>query len=359
MVSTYTIAAGGLVIGILFGYAAARSNFCTMGAISDVLNMGSWKRMHMWLAGMGIAVLATGVLQLFGLIDTGKSYYAGSNLLWLSHIIGGFTFGIGMTLAGGCANKNLIRVGAGSLRSVLVFLTLALFASMTLTGILGVFRVTYLDAFSLHLSSNQQLPAMLVESTGISMRAAWGIGMFVFGLLPLVFALIYKPFRTAEAVSVAVILGLLIAASWYVTGHIGYVAEDPRTLEEAFIGTNSRRPEGLSYVAPYAAAVSLLVTWSDSSSFVSFGVASMWGVSIGALIYALMSKTFSLETFHNPVDTIRHIVGAALMGFGGVTALGCTVGQGMSGMSVLSIGSLITMLSIVAGCVVMIKWDSR
>jgi hypothetical protein len=183
------------------------------------------------------------------------------------------------------------------------------------------------------------------------------IGLLVFGVLPLVWAFANKAFRKTNPVMAAVVLGALVAGGWYVTGHMGFVPEHPETLEAAYIGTAANRPESLSYVAPYAQAVTLLTQWTDANSFVNFGVASMWGVVLGALLYNLSVRRVRVEIFKDNSDFFRHAIGALLMGFGGVTALGCTVGQGMTGMSTLSLGSLITLLAIIVGSAATVQWE--
>ena len=140
------------------------------------------------------------------------------------------------------------------------------------------------------------------------------------------------------------------------TGHLGY-GESPETLEMVFFGTNSRAAESFSFVAPVAYTLELLMLWTDKSLTVSFGVAATLGVIAGSLVYALISRTFRVEGFASPADTRNHIIGGVLMGFGGVTALGCTIGQGITGISTLAVGSIITLLAIIAGAVVTLKYQ--
>ena len=147
----------------------------------------------------------------------------------------------------------------------------------------------------------------------------------------------------------AVLVGLGIVAVWYVSGHLGYLQEDPRTLEEAFLSTNSGRMESLSYVAPVAYALELLMFWSDTRTTLTLGIASALGLAAGSTAYALATRSFRWEGFAGAEDTANHLVGGALMGIGGVTAIGCTVGQGLTGVSTLAVGSFIALAGIVAG----------
>lgn len=353
MISTLTIAALGGALGVAFGYIANKTNFCTMGGVADVVNMGSWTRMHMWLAALGVAVLATGGLQLAGLVDTTKSIYAGTQLRWLSHLVGGAVFGVGMVLAGGCANKQLLRLGGGNLRGLVVFMFVAFSAAVTMTGLFGVWRAKFLDPMSVAMLQGIQLPGAM----GMNTATGWLIGMALFGVLPLAWAFSNKHFRKANPMLAGLGLGLLVAAGWYITGKIGFLPEHPETLEPAWVGTANNRPESLSYVAPMAQTLSYFTLFSDAKNFLSFGVASAWGVVLGAFLQAKQVKRFRWEVFANPTDFFRHVGGAMLMGFGGVTALGCTVGQGITGMSTLSLGSLLTVVGLIAGSAATVKWE--
>ena len=135
------------------------------------------------------------------------------------------------------------------------------------------------------------------------------------------------------------------------------MAEHPETLEAAWVSTNSGRPESLTFTAPPAYLLELLGFWSDKSKFVTFGIASVLGVIAGACVMALATKTFRWEGFASTEDLANHLAGAALMGFGGVLALGCTVGQGLSGMSTLAVGSLLTLIAIVIGCRLALRYQ--
>jgi uncharacterized membrane protein YedE/YeeE len=153
------------------------------------------------------------------------------------------------------------------------------------------------------------------------------------------------------------IIGAIVAGGWYVTGHLGHLAEDPRTLEEAFIATNSGRPESYSFVAPVAYTLELLLLWSDQSRIVTFGIAGVLGMAAGSAAMALATRTFRWEGFASTEDLVNHIIGGVLMGFGGVTALGCTIGQGLTGISTLAIGSFIALAAIIAGCATALKYQ--
>lgn len=346
---------GAFAVAFLFGAVAAKTNFCTMGAVSDIVNMGDWGRMRMWLLAIAVAISGTSALQLAGQIDISKSIYVAPNFLWMSQVIGGLFFGVGMTLASGCGSKNLIRLGGGNLKSFVVFLVLGVTAYMTMRGVLGVFRVAVLDSVLVTFSTAQDLPSLFASALGTSRAAALAVAsvIVVVGLLAFVFA--NRAFRTFDNVLGGVVVGLVIVGGWYLSGHIGYLAEDPNTLEEKFLATNSGRMESLSLIAPQAYLLELLMLWSDRSRVMTFGIAIAIGMMAGSLAYALATRSFRLESFRDAEDLLAHIGGAALMGFGGVLALGCTIGQGLSGVSTLSLGSLVVFFCIVTGAAAAMK----
>ena len=344
-------------LAFIFGATAQRCNFCTMGAITDVVNFGDWRRMRMWLLAIAVAIIGANALWASGRIDLSKSYYVGSNLIWLSHIVGGALFGFGMTLSSGCGSRSLIRLGSGNLKSLVVVVFLALAAYMTLRGVLAVVRVNVFDVARITLPSAQDLPS-LIATSGIAVTTArWVVSAIVAAAL-LVFILKDRDFReTTEYVIGGLVVGAVIVAGWYVSAHLGHLAEDPNTLQEAFIATNSGRPESFSFVSPVAYVLELLTFWTDKSQMVTFGIAGVVGITFGATAMAIVTKSFRWEGFASTEDLANHVVGGLMMGFGGVMALGCTVGQGLTGISTLALGSFLTLFSIVGGSVAAVKYQ--
>ncbi len=354
---------GGFGLALVLGFVAAKTNFCTMAAISDVVNMEHWGRVRMWLLAIAVAMAGTNLLYYFDLIDLTKSVYQRPVLPWLSMLLGGTLFGIGMTIAGGCANKNLLRLGGGSVRSLVVLVFLAISAYMTLKGLFGQWRSSYLDPVAIDLSGlgmqGQSFADVLAMLTGMPAKSALlaVTGVVVIALLIFVFK--DKRFRASgEQIIGGTILGLLVTAGWYLSGHIGF-AENPDTLEMTYFGTNSRTMESLSFVAPTAYSLELLMLWTDKSLHVTFGIATIVGVVLGSLIHAVASRQFHWEGFASLEDLRNHLMGGILMGFGGVLGMGCTIGQGLTGVSTLALGSFISVAGIVAGAVATMKWQQR
>ena len=352
-----TIAWLGFALAFVFGVVAHRVNFCTMGAVSDVVNIGDWGRMRMWLLAIAVAVVAANLLHLFGYIDLERSIYPAERFTWLSYLVGGVLFGVGMTLAGGCGSRNLIRLGGGNLKSLVVLAFLGLSAYMTMKGVLAVPRTSLFEPVAMHLEGGQGLPNLLAQRVEMQAAAARWVVMGLVGAALLVFVLKDRDFRRRRELMLGgAIIGLVIAAGWYVTGHIGYLAEDPQTLEETFAGTNTHRPESFSFVGPVGYSLELLLLWTDRSLRVTFGIAIVAGLFAGSLAYALASRNFRWESFASASDLRDHVLGAVLMGFGGVVALGCTIGQGLTGVSTLALGSFLALGGIVAGSAATMKF---
>lgn len=343
-------------VAFVFGAIAQKTHFCTMGAVADIVNMDDWSRMRMWLLAIGVAILGAGALHGAGLIDLGKSIYRTPNFTWLSYLVGGACFGIGMVLASGCGGKTLIRIGGGNLKSLVVFMVLGLVAYMTMRGIFGVFRVNVLEKAVMTFPGGQDIPALLV-ALGMEAKTAFLLALIAIGGGLTAFSLLKRDFWTFDNLLAGFGVGLTVVAAWYVSGHLGYIAEHPDTLEEAFIATNSGRMEALSFVAPQAYSLELLMLWSDSSRTVSFGIATALGVIAGSFVWSIVTRSFRWEGFAGIEDTANHLLGAALMGFGGVVAMGCTVGQGISGFSTLALGSIVTFLAIVGGAAATLKFQ--
>lgn len=238
----HTVVWSSFAVAFLLGGLMNKTNFCTMGAVSDILNMGDWNRMRMWLCAIAVAIIGTQALAATGWLDLSKSFYTQPPLTWLSNIIGGLMFGFGMVLASGCGSKTLVRLGGGSLKALVVFVVLGLFAFMTMRGVFGVWRVGSIDTVQVILASGQDLPRLLAgkDASAIS-QMRWVCGLLIGGAL-LIFCLFNAEFRQRDSLLGGIGVGLGIVAIWYISGKLGFVGEHPKTLEEAFIATNSGRP---------------------------------------------------------------------------------------------------------------------
>ena len=332
------VGAAAFAAGLIFGATAQRTNFCTMGALSDIVFMGDWRRFRAWMLAVAVAMIGTQSLHGAGLIDLGKSIYLQGPLVWAGAIIGGLLFGFGMTLAGGCGNKTLVRIGAGNMKSLVTFLVIGLFAYMTLKGMIGLGRVQLEAATNISVAgqaANQGLPALLAALGLSESLARWlVVGLIGGGLL--VFCFKDAEFRTAPAdILGGLIIGLMVPAGWWITGVLGADDFDPTALSS------------FTFVAPIGDTMMYLMTFTGST--INFGIAAVGGVICGSFLAARAGKGFRLEAFSDVADMRRHLIGAMMMGTGGVMAMGCTIGQGLTGISTLSATSFIALAAIIFG----------
>ncbi|HEX4917809.1 MAG TPA: YeeE/YedE family protein [Limnobacter sp.] len=343
------------VVGLLFGAVSHRTHFCTMGAVADVFNFGDWNRMRMWLVAIAVAALGLQSLSMAGLANLNDTIFLSSQWSWLSGIVGGLLFGFGMVLASGCGSKTLIRLGAGNLKALVVFVVMGLTAYMTLKGIVGVFRANYLDPVRFQFEQSPHLASLISNAIGNpEVKNALSIAI---PLVILFAALARKAAWTREVVLGGAGVGATIVAAWWVIFQLAYIPEHPDTLEAAYLATYGNRAEGFSFVAPYAYTLEWLMFFSDQSRVLTVGVVASFGVILGALLNATVERSFRWETFQDVEDTANHLVGATLMGIGGVLALGCTVGQGLSGVSTLALPSFVALANIVIGAWVALKYQ--
>jgi hypothetical protein len=342
----HKVALWGFWGAFLFGIVAHKTHFCTMGAISDWINMGSLHRLRAWLLAMAVALLVSQLLQALGWIDLSASIYLSTNFGIGGYIVGGFLFGVGMTLGGGCGQRTLVRTGGGNLKSLVVLLVLGLTAYITLRGLLAGVRIEVFGPLSIDLSEyglvDQSLTGVVAAVSGLAPESvAKGLAVII-GLALLIYTLKDKDFRTSgDAIISGLVVGLLVAGAWFVTGVVGNDDFDPVRLET------------LTFIAPVGNMLNYLMTWTGST--IGFGIAVVFGVLAGSLVYAVTSGNFRIETFGSRSDMLNHLYAGVLMGFGGVLSLGCTIGQGVGGFSTLALGSVVSIVFIVFGCALTIK----
>lgn len=337
----------GLAAGIVFGATAQRTNFCTMGALSDIVNLQDYRRFRAWILAIAVAMAGSQALYLAGIVDLGNSIYLTTNLGWLGAIIGGLMFGFGMTLAGGCGNKTLVRLGAGNLKSLVVALVLGVFAFMTLRGLIGVARVSFIENTNVDLAAaglgTQGIPDLIATATGLSLAGLRWVIAIAMVLCLLWYCFKDAAFRDSPAhIASGLIIGALIPTGWIITGVIGADDFEPVPLAS------------FTFVAPIGEGLMYLMVFTGAS--INFGIAAVGGVILGSFLMAVATGSFRVESFSDRNDMLRHLGGGALMGMGGVLALGCTVGQGITGISTLAFGSLLALLSIMAGGIYGLKY---
>jgi uncharacterized protein len=345
------------LVAAAFGAVVQRTGFCTMGAVGDVITLGDWTRLRQWALAAGIATIGFALLCAAGLVSPDKTLYASNRWLWLSALIGGGIFGFGMVFASGCASKALVRVGGGNLKALVVVVVLGIAAFATLKGLTAVWRTQSVDRVAHEFGTQASLGAWSAYAFGLGPAAAALVPGLVFGALLVGWALAGKGFvRTGNLLAGAGV-GAAVIAMWWVTGHLGHLAEHPQTLEETFLATNSTRAEALSFVSPIAYTLDWLMFYSDANKLLTVGIVSVLGVIAGSALIAIAQRTFRWEGFGGTSDLAHHLTGAVLMGVGGVTAMGCSIGQGVSGISTLSVTSFVAALAMIGGAAGGIKYQ--
>jgi len=346
---------GGLVIGLALGAAGQASRFCVRGAIADWFVLGQRTRALTWLLALAVAALGSQALIALGTFDATRTLAWTDRFAWLSYLVGGALFGYGMVLSQGCPQRSLVKLGSGNLRALVTLLVAALAALMSLRGVFAELRVRTIDTLLLPLAGPQDLGTLLAGWLPVSAAALRGV--LLLALLAAAVWLLWRERGRMQRVHWigGGVIGLLVPACWILTGQIGFVPEHPETLEPAWLGTQSRRPEALSFTAPIANAIDLLTLWTDANTRVSFGVVLCLGVLAGSFVAARRRGEFRLETFSSPREFAEHVAGGLLMGFGGVAALGCSVGQGLTGLAMLSAGAYLAVAGIVAGALLALR----
>jgi hypothetical protein len=283
---------------------------------------------------MGVAIAMSQLLAASGLVDLGKSIYLQPTFSAPMMFLGGLLFGYGMVLSNGCGSRALVLLGRGNLRSFVVVVVLGIVAEMTLKGLTAPARVALVQA-SQSTVTVTSVPALL-SRLGVSEISARMLATSVLSAALIIFAFTHAPFRKSMGqVAAGLIVGLLVAAGWYATGYLG--ADD----------FNPAPVTSLTFIAPIADALQYVML--STGSTLNFGIATVGGVFAGSLVTALATGRFHWEGFSSPRHMLRSAGGAALMGAGGVMAYGCSVGQGLTGLSTLALASFVAVAGILAG----------
>jgi len=357
-------------LSVIFGAIANKANFCTMGAVSDWVNIGDLNRMRSWMLAIATAIIGVGLLEYAGSIDlslttsneTSNPPYRSANFIWLRHLLGGLMFGVGMTLASGCGNKTLVRLGEGNMKSLVVLTIMGVAAWWMLFSNFGyLVFLQWMLPLSIDFSNqgipSQDIAAVLSGISGVEWSASLGLVIALLAGLPLLFWILRSAdFRSnIELLTAGLIIGLLIIIGWYVTaGPSGVVLLDELEFMDErpfFTGAQS-----FTFIGPTGHIVQYLMQ-GFSAIFLTFGIATVIGVAVGSLLYTVLFRKVRIEWFVSWHDFVMHVVGAILMGIGGVLAMGCTIGQGITGVSTLALGSILTIISIIAGSAATMKYQ--
>jgi len=363
-------------IAFIMGAVVNKTGFCTMGAVSDWVNIGDTGRMRAWVLAIAVAVLGVMALEASGMVNVTNTFppYRQNNLVWLENVFGGILFGIGMTLASGCGNKTLVRVGGGNIKSVMVLLIIALIAYFMINPFPGSDKTLYSTLFypwtskaTVTLTTNQDLGAMLFGDNAATGRMIMG---GVIGGLMLIWAFKSADLRkNFDNILGGLVVGLAVLAAWYITSNISVNADGSVMGLQAYAqdwdlyapadavkpaSTAALASQSYTFINPMGQTLGYVANGFDRT-LLTFGVMALAGVIAGSLLWSLISRSFRIEWFASGRDFVNHLIGAILMGFGGVLAMGCTIGQGVTGFSTLALGSILTFVAIVLGSALTMK----
>jgi uncharacterized membrane protein YedE/YeeE len=361
---------GAFILAVILGAVVNKTNFCTMGAVSDMVNMQDYGRMRAWFLGIAVAVLGVSLLEYLSMLNVNSAFppYRASQLIFGENLIGGFLFGIGMTLASGCGNKTLIRIGGGNIKSIVVFAVIAVIAYYMLSPLPGtdqtlfsLFFYDWIRPISINLETQQDIGAMIGGENPATARLVSGL---VVGVALLVFAFKSADFRSSkENMLAGVVIGAVILGGWYISSNTTIVVDDESFnlssyyKDWAMIADDdegkpaSGRPlssQSFTFINPIGQTYGYLKGGFDSA-LLTFGLLSVFGVILGSFIWTMITRSFRVEWFNDRKDFTTHMIGAVLMGFGGVLGMGCTIGQGITGVSTLALGSFFTLIAIIFG----------
>src|ERR1700742_1999880 len=344
MDSAHIAVLSGLVIGLVYGSVGLVTGFCIMSVLRGWWAEGDSRLARTYALAIGVAIAASQLLAARCTVDLGKSIYLQPSFSAPVMFLGGLLFGYGMVLSNGCGSRALVLLGRGNFRSLVVVIVLGIFAEMTLKGLIAPARIAgvQLSTITTKLVS---IPSAL-SSFGISESLARMSATSVIAAAFIIFAFSHAPFRRSFGqVAAGIAVGLLVAAGWYATG---YLANDD---------FNPVPVTSLTFIAPIADALQYVML--STGSTLNFGIATVGGVFAGSLITALATGRFELEGYRSPQHMLRSAGGAALMGTGGVMAFGCSVGQGLTGLSTLSVASFIAVAGIVLGTAIGLRGALR
>lgn len=349
------------VVAALTGAVVNKTNFCTMGAVSDWVNMGDTGRMRSWLLAIAVAMLGVAALELSGHRLGNDTFppYRSSGFAWLRYIVGGALFGIGMTLGSGCGNKTLIRLGGGNLKSFVVLAAAAIGAYFMLwTGFYEKAFDVWVQPTTLDLKRfgipGQGLGDVMGRGTwGANANAAVGI---VAGLAIAAFALASRDFRGSfDNLLGGIVVGLAVVAGWWLTsGTLGEAWKEQAMM--AATPPSRVATQSLTFISPMGDLVRYLQA-PTRLEYVNFGIAAFLGIIVGSAAWSLATRRARVEWFRTGGDAASHLAGGTLMGVGGVLAMGCTIGQGVTGVSTLAMGSILALGATIAGAAATMKFQ--
>jgi uncharacterized membrane protein YedE/YeeE len=336
--------ASGFVIGLVFGVVGLLSGFCLMSSLRDLWTTTDTRKIRSYATALAVAIAGTQLLAGTGIVNIGASLYLQPSFSAPLIFFGGLLFGLGMVLANGCASRALVLLGKGNLRSLVVITVIGITAQMTLKGLIAPARIAFLD-WTKTAPTAVSAPALL-STMGLDDISARLIATLIASGALLIYAFSDKQFRRSYGqIAAGLIIGLLVVAGWAATGW--FAADD----------FNPIAVSSLTFVSPMADSVQY--TMLSTGLTLNFGIALVAGVLLGSLVTATLTGRFELEGYTSVTHTGRSLAGAAFMGIGGAMAYGCSIGQGLTGVSTLAMPSFIALAGILSGAAFAIRSKTR
>ncbi|HIG36416.1 MAG TPA: YeeE/YedE family protein [Oceanospirillaceae bacterium] len=323
----------GLVLGLTFGVGATLSHFCLRKLVIDVSQFNMGPSSYTWLLGLGVSLLATQLLLQGDASDISEAQIIAADASLSGPIIGGLMFGFGMVLSRGCSSRQFVLIASGNLRSLFTFITFALTAQLAYGGQLTSLRNQAQDLWRLDWPTSQLYDVLPLAQSHYAI-----VGLVIVGLSA---APLIKQ-RAWPQLTGALLVGLAIAAGWHSTSFVAY---------HSF---GAMLPQSITFSAP--AAQNLITIFSLDAPFVRLGAGLLVGCFVGSALISLLRRDFKLQGFDTQHPMSRYLVAGTLMGLGSVIASGCSVGAGLSGISVLAVNAIVTLACIIIGGLLALRY---
>ena len=367
-------------VALIMGAVANKTNFCTMGAVSDLVNMGDTGRIRAWVFAMAIAILGVAFLEFFDIFSVSNSRppYRGSSFAWLEYVVGGIMFGVGMTLASGCGNKTLVRIGGGNIKSIFVFIIISICAYFMVNPFPGTDDTIYSVLFypwtnptTMNLSGSQDIGTMIGGAANA--HTVRFVAALIIAALLLFYVFKSTDFRSSFDNKLGgFVIGAAVIAGWYISTSFVQINAEGEAYTWSKYASNDvwsllhegKAPSGIAaqsytFINPIGEMAGYAISNTGIEGMrgntMTYGMMAVFGVIVGSLLWAIIGRNFRIEWFVSGKDFLTHSIGAVLMGIGGILALGCTIGQAVTGVSTLALGSFLAFASIVFGSAMTMK----
>ena len=328
---------GGLVIGVVFGVLAQRFRLCMVAGAGNWLLVRDGRQVIAFLAAWIIAIAGTQILELVGIVDIASSSYRNSLLDWFGASVGGLLFGVGAALAGSCSIRTVVRTMEGSMHALLVFIMFALAAAVTQFGFLETARISLTNITASDLTTDAGLASILSIPS-------WLVFIVIEIALIAFLWRVWKNSANVPMLIIGIVIGGLVISSWYVTGVLAQDEFDPVN------------PSAITMSGPFARFGYILI--SGRIPALSFAISFVIGTALFSFLSALVTGQFSITAPRKGMAKMA-LIGGSLMGIGGIMAYGCNIGQGLSGISTLSVESLLAVIGMVLGVGIVTKWMEK